>query len=233
MLAAIEQAIAEAPGARALDAISATVWRAAGDGVLADDDAHALLERIAERRTAGAATKAEAEAAPRRTIFPTRRAQRPRDPAEAVARRRRVAGCGALPPHVLERFTPSAQATLAVVVQEVREHGDCRLCYDAIAARAGCSRSSVRNAIRRAQALGFVTVEHRPVKGAKNLTNIVRVADAAWRLWIQNGTRRAKAQGDRGQRLHPHGYENKKKGLPAGATETPKPDFRRSRRRRR
>lgn len=227
----IEAAIDAAHGRQALDEIATAIWKAHGAGQVADDDAHALLERIAERRATGAARKAEST--PRRTIFPTRRAQRPRDPAEAVARRRRVAGCGALPPHVLERFTPAEQAALAIVVAEVREHGDCRLCLDAIAARAGCSRSSVRNAIRRAQALGFVTVEHRPVKGAKNLPNIVRIADAAWRLWIERGSRRAKAQGDRGQRLHPHEYENKKKGLPAGATETTKPDFRRSRRRRR
>ena len=37
------------------------------------------------------------------------------------------------------------------------------------------SRTSAQNAIREAVRRGHITVEHRPVKGRKNLTNIIRI----------------------------------------------------------
>ncbi len=235
MLEAFERALDGAHGGRALDEISATVWRAAGDGVIADDDAHTLLERIAERRAAGAATKAET--APRRTstVFPPRRPQRPPDRAEAIERRRAVAASGALPPRVAKKFTNGEQAVMAVIVGQVRcstKTGDCRLPIDAIAAMAAVSRSTVKRALHTAVRIGLVRVTERPQKGRKNLPNLIEVIDRAVMGWIRRGPQRP-ISADRGSSAASHEYKSKKKGPAAGVTEPPKPDFRRSRRRRR
>ena len=207
----MKAAIDAAYGGQALDEISATIWQAAGAGTMAEEVADALLQRIASRRAAGAARKSESAIRRPNTLFPPRRPQRPPVRAVAIERRRRVAASGALPPPVAARFTLAEQAVLAVVIGQVLVHGDCRLPIDAIAAIAGCSRSSTKNAIRAAVRLGVVRITVRPVRGARNLPNVIEVTDQAVIAWMKRRARNPSG-GYRGQNSDPHEYK-KKKGL--------------------
>ena len=239
VLEAIERALDGAHGGRALDEISATVWKAHGAGLVADDEAHVLLERIAARRAVGAARKAEsARAAPcgmRPSRFPPRRPQRPRNRADLIARRRRVAASGSLPPSLAVHFTLAETAVLAVVVAEVRERGRCALALDALAARAGCSRSSARNAIRSAEHLRLLRRTLRPRRGAKNDTNVIEIVSVEWRDWIAHGPAApiALMSGDRAQNVRSHEYSSlsRRRAKPSN-TVSMKPETDRNGRRR-
>jgi len=57
--------------------------------------------------------------------------------------------------------------------------GACVLPVDAIAALAGCSRTSVKNALRQAKLLGLILVKERRIPGRKSLTNIVTIISGA------------------------------------------------------
>jgi len=199
-------AIDAAHGGRRLDDLSRLIWRGLSEGQISEDAAQVLAERIHTRRALNAATAPyrPPQAAKGRpvSIFPPRRLQRPPCRSQAIERRRRVAASGFAPPAIASRFTVAEQAACAIIVDEVRRRGDCRLPIDAIAARAGCSRSSVKNAIRAARAAGLIRVTPRPRRGQKHLPNIVEVIDPAWRTWIRKrGNRRI---GDRGQNPDPH-----------------------------
>ncbi|MCH8491519.1 MAG: helix-turn-helix domain-containing protein [Oceanicaulis sp.] len=205
----IAQAIDAAHGGRHLDELSRLIWRGLSEGQITEDAAQGLAERIHTRRmlnsttsAAGAPHRPQERHTGRPSIFPPRRPQRPPHRPQAIERRRRVAASGFAPPAISARFTTAEQAVLAIVVDEHRRRGDCRQPIDAIAARAGCSRSSVKNAIRAARAAGLIRVTPRPRRGQKHLPNIVEVIDPAWRTWIRKrGNRRI---GDRGQNPDPH-----------------------------
>ena len=191
----IAAAIEGARGGRHLDDLSRLVWRGLSEGQITEDAAQGLAERIHTRRTLNTATQAAGAPQERRagrpSIFPPRRPQRPPQRPQAIERRRRVAASGFAPPAVASRFTVAEQAACAIIVDEVRRRGDCRLPIDAIAARAGCSRTSVQNALRAARAAGLIRVTHRPRRGQKHLPNIVEITSPEWRTWIRKrGNRR-------------------------------------------
>jgi hypothetical protein len=205
-----EQAAAAIDRARgsALDDVVRAVWQAHGQGLLDDEEAGALAERAHTRRivttaTQGAVTASQPPGRHHPSIFPPRRPQRPRKRADAIARRRRVAASGAMPPALAARFTTGETAALAIVADEVRRKGQCELPLDAIAARAGVSRSTTKNAIRTAREHGLVHVIERPRPGQKHLSNLTRIVDREWRAWLK---RRDRAASDRGQKDRPHGY---------------------------
>ena len=202
----LAMAIDAAHGGRRLDDLSRLVWRGMAENQISEDAAQRLAEKIHTRRTLNAATAPHRppQAATGRpvSIFPPRRPQRPPQRPQAIERRRRVAASGFAPPAVASRFTVAEQAALAIVVDEHRRRGDCRLPIDAIAARAGCSRTSVQNAIRAARAAGLIRVTLRPRRGQPHLPNIIEVIDPAWRDWIRKrGNRRT---GDRVQKSEHH-----------------------------
>jgi hypothetical protein len=111
-----------------------------------------------------------------------------------MERRRRWAASGRLPPQLAARFTLAECAVLAVVSAEVVRRGDCRLCIDHTAALAGVGRSTVKNAIRQARALGLITVEERKETAWRHLSNVVRVVSREWQAWMRLA-RRPSAQG--------------------------------------
>jgi hypothetical protein len=76
-------------------------------------------------------------------------------------------------------------AAFRIVSDEVRHHGVCALHIDAIAARAGTCRTTVKNALRQARRLGLITVEERRRRGQKSLTNLVRIVSPEWMAWIR------------------------------------------------
>ena len=202
----LAMAIDAAHGGRRLDDLSRLVWRGMAENQISEDAAQRLAEKIHTRRILNTTTAPHRppQAASGRpvSIFPPRRPQRPPHRPQAIERRRRVAASGSAPPAVASRFTTAEQAALAIIVDEVRRRGDCRLPIDAIAARAGVSRTSVQNAIRAARAAGLIRVTLRPRRGQPHLPNIIEVIDPAWRDWIRKrGNRRT---GDRVQKSEHH-----------------------------
>ncbi len=111
------------------------------------------------------------------------------DRARSIRRRRGIAASGMMPGPLAESFTTGEQAALAVIAGEVMEHGTCSLPLDAIAARSGTSRSTVKRAIKQARALGLVHVTERPRPGAKHLPSVIRIVSAAWLAWLKYRTR--------------------------------------------
>lgn len=124
-----------------------------------------------------------------------RKWQRSPDRAASVKRRRMLGGSSGLPDTIRHHYTEGERAALAVVAGEVKHHGVCDLPLDRIAAVAGVSRTTVQNALREARARGHVTVEPRPRKGQKNLTNVVRVSSKEWLAWLKRGPSLARSIG--------------------------------------
>jgi len=172
-----------------LDDAARAVWSALARGEIDDATASTLAERIAARRIPGNYRAPTAARVPAATSLPARRPTPP-ERRERILRRRRVAASGALPPKIACHFSTAELAALAVVVAEVRERGACTLPLAAIAARAGCSRTSVQNALRAAVRLGLVTVEERRRRWNRNAPNVVKIVSADWLTWIARGPRR-------------------------------------------
>jgi hypothetical protein len=63
--------------------------------------------------------------------------------------------------------------------------GSCELTLDHIAALAGVCRSSVKNAIRQAQRLGFVRIEVRRRSAWRNDPNVITIISPEWLLWLR------------------------------------------------
>jgi len=122
-----------------------------------------------------------------RSAFPKHRTQRSPDKQRSIERRRRLAASGPLPPQLAAHFTVGELAVLRIVGDEVRQHGCCSTYIDAIAAKAGVCRSTAKNAIREARALGLITMEERRRRGQPSLTNIIRVINSAWLAWLRLG----------------------------------------------
>ncbi|MFG5121731.1 hypothetical protein [Methylorubrum sp. POS3] len=183
----IEAAITVASSA-ALVELNRAIWQGLSSGALAEDDAGRLAEAIHARQAAAKAVAAPVTGKVRpASLFPPRRPQRAPDRAVAIERRRRLAASGPLPPALAAHFTTAELACLRIVADEVRTRGSCRLYLDAIAARAGTSRTTAKNALREARLLGLVKVEERPQYGSKNLSNVVTIIDRTWLAWIERG----------------------------------------------
>ncbi len=102
-----------------------------------------------------------------------------------MERRRRWAASGRMPPAIAARFTLAEQAVLSLVAAETCRRKDCRLSVGGMAAIAGVSETTVRNAIREAVKLDLLTVEERQITGWRNDTNIVRIISAEWTSWLR------------------------------------------------
>lgn len=95
--------------------------------------------------------------------------------------RRRWVASGRLPPQLATQFTLAEQAVLAVVAAKTAKRGDCRLANEHLAAVAGVSRSTVRGTLRRARALGLLTIEER----RRSDTNVIRIVSREWLAWMR------------------------------------------------
>ncbi len=187
----LEQFTDAAAGARnfaALDEISRLTWRALAEGHLSDDEAHGVSVGVEARRKVLKGQYAHtALSAPKPT--PARRRPVSPDKATSLARRRRWAASGALPPQIAAEFTQAEVAALAVVARECQRRGRCELPIDAIAALAGVSRTTVQNALRHARRTGALAVQERRRRSQKSLTNVVAVAAPEWQVWLRMGGR--------------------------------------------
>lgn len=172
----IRRAAETAPRA-GLPAVSALLWKAFAAGGVSEAEAEALSVLIEARKVV--------PVAPPRPLS-ARRGSRPRTDA-SMARRRRWAASGRLPPQLACLFTLAEQAVLSALAAESVQRGNCRLAVGHLAALAGVSESTVRNALREAARHGLVTIEARRVSAWRNQTNVVRIVAPAWTSWLRLG----------------------------------------------
>nr|WP_137830284.1 helix-turn-helix domain-containing protein [Methylobacterium sp. L1A1] len=186
------RAAIEAAPRLTLPAIAAQLWRAYSEGHVSEPEAEALSALIEARQAwtspdRGRSTgPIDANTPPDRAASPRtgRRGSRPRTDA-SMERRRRWAASGRLPLAIAAHFTLAEQAALALVAAETVRRKDCCLSVGGMAAIAGVSETTVRNAIREAVRLGFVTVEERRITGWRNDTNVVRIVSPEWTAWLR------------------------------------------------
>ncbi len=183
----IEAAIAVA-SSTALVELNRAIWSGLSSGALSEDDAQRLAEAIHARQVVAKTLREPVGGAGRGpTLFSPRRTQRPPERSVAIERRRSLAATGVMPPALAARFTTSELAVLKIVADEVHTRGSCRLFLDAIAARAGTSRSTAKNALRQARTLGLIEITERRQHGAKSLSNVVTIVDREWSAWMKRG----------------------------------------------
>jgi hypothetical protein len=119
--------------------------------------------------------------------FAPRRYQRSPGREASRHRRRVLARDGHMPPDVRVHYTEGQCAVLTVIAGEVKRRGVCDWPIDKIAAVAGVRRTTAQNAMREAAQLHHIAVQRRPVKGRKNLTNVISIISQEWRTWIERG----------------------------------------------
>ncbi len=173
--------------------VSALLWKAYAAGQVSEAEASDLSEAIELRKALPTAPKP----------IQQRFGSRPKTPA-SLERRRRWASAGALPPALASRFALAEQAVLAVVAAEHQKHGACTLPIGKVAALAGVSETTVRNAIREARRLGFLQVEERRVSAWRNLPNRLTITSREWLSWL-----RMRARGVGANPCSPRVQENK------------------------
>lgn len=178
----IRRAVEAAPRVKLAD-LASVMWKAYAAGQITEDEASVLSDLIEARKVIPAVPKP----APRRV------GARPRT-SESLERRRRWAASGRIPPQLACRFSTAEQAVLTVVAVEVIKKGQCSLTIGHIAALAGVSETTVRNALRTAQALNLVSIERRRRTPWMNAPNLVRIVAHEWASWLRlHGCKTVKA----------------------------------------
>lgn len=178
MMLTLDAAIADAPRCR-LDDMAKAVWQALAAGSISEHDAERLAVAVEARRAETALKHSKRQKPASEPLKPAQRQA-------AIERRRRQAASGALPPSIAAQFTLGEQAALAVIARAARQQrgGPLQWFIDKIAALAGVSRSTARNAIRKARARGFLHVTEQRVTWWRNAANKITIAAAAWRSWL-------------------------------------------------
>jgi hypothetical protein len=170
----IRRAVEASPRVK-LAEVGAVMWKAWGAGQLTDAEAQELSDLIEARK---------AIPAPEKPTQRRRVGSRPRSPA-SMERRRSWAAGSRLPPRLAARFTLAEQAVLAVIESQVRQHGVCGLTVGHIAALAGVSETTVRNAVREAKALGLVSVEESRRTAWMSYPNRIQIVSPEWLAGIR------------------------------------------------
>ena len=172
----IRRALQGTPRER-LAELAAAVWKGFACGALGEGEAQALAEEIAARKVVPTGSP---DLGNRNRCV----GSRPRSPA-AMERRRRWTSSGWLPPQLAARFTMAEAAVLSTIAAEVARRGLCRLTIGHIASLAGVSRSTVKNAVRQAAALGILTSEEWRLTAWRSAPNTVRIVSPEWRAWLR------------------------------------------------
>ena len=192
MLAQFQTAAATARTIPMLDEIARLMWRAMAEGQLSETDAAAAGAAVEARRAV--LRSPYVKPAPSKPAAARRVPTSPHRVA-SLQRKRRVASSGCLPPSLAAHFTIGELAALSMVAGLARQYGICDAPIDKIAAMAGVSRSTVKNALRLARRMGLLTVKERRHRGQKSDTNIVQIISGEWLTWLRlkGGTRGQKA----------------------------------------
>ena len=198
--------IAEMRSLSMLDVIARDVWAGWASGTVADDQANTLSEAVKARKealrggdgasaltqlkaTPGAAHAATERAGgaphPRYSIFPPKHRPKSPDRQRSIARRRRLAASGPLPPQLAAQFTTGQLAVLRIIADEVESRrGNCALTIGELAARAGVCTALARNSIRIAEGLLLITTEFRKRPGKPHLPSVIRIISKPWNAWL-------------------------------------------------
>lgn len=187
-----EQLSAAVAGARTysqFNQLSATLWKAHASGLIDDNVAQTAAEALQARKTLFA-PKYTTKKQMALSGLPKPFKQRSADRQQSIERRRRVATSGAVPSRLAASFTLSELAVLSVIARETKRQGSCQLPLDAVAAMAGCCRTTVQNALRQAISLGLIRVQERRRAGLKSLTNLISITCKEWRAWLRLGADR-------------------------------------------
>lgn len=177
-----------------LDNLGRALWHGWGKGEFSDEEAEFLSSAIEKRRPVSqrnapsVALKGVGKLAGRLGSWFTPR-QRPRSPDRKASRdrRRRLGGSSVLPDTLRHHYTEGQRAVLCIIAGEVKHHGVCDLPIDKIGALAGVCRTTVQTTLHEARRLGHIKITERPVRGRKNLPNLVEIVSAEWRTWIKRG----------------------------------------------
>lgn len=185
----LSAAVAGAKSYSQFNQLSAALWKAHASGLLDDDAAQKAAEAIQARKSLFALSYTTKNKKLTRGLTKPFK-QRSRYRQQSIERRRRVAMSGAVPSRLSAAFTLSELAVLSVIARETKRQGSCQLPLDAIAAMAGCCRSTVQNALRQAISLGLISVKERRRAGLKSLTNLISITCKEWRAWLRLGGNR-------------------------------------------
>src|SRR5262245_55115353 len=171
------------------------IWQAWAAGHLTDDQAQAAAERLSPPRAARPMLRPRLtgrgrgfQAVAQLGLFNHRRSPNRQ---ASLRRRRRLAMSGPMPPGLACHFTVGELAVMRIVGDDCRYRGRCEEFIDAIAARAGVGRSTVKRALRTARRLGLVAVTERKIHGWLNDANLVRVISPAWLAWLRHSPKTA------------------------------------------
>jgi DNA-binding transcriptional ArsR family regulator len=174
------------------DEIINKIWRANAAGQLTEDQAQELDELV--RPPSPLTTVAVVIAGPPKGYFIQRsREQRSPDRQASIARRRRLAASGPMPPALASRYTTSEQALARILADEFLAHGVVDLSRNEFGSRAGCSHATAKRALLKFEEDGLIEVERRPRSGRKHLTNLARIKNREWLTWLAHGNRKAVA----------------------------------------
>ncbi len=188
-----EQLSAAVAGARTysqFNQLSATLWKAHASGLIDDNAAQTAAEALQVRKSLFALSSCTTNKKRPISGLPKPFKQRSADRQQSIERRRRVATSGAVPSRLAASFTLSELAVLSVIARETKRQGSCQLPLDAVAAMAGCCRTTVQNALRQAISLGLIRVKERRRAGLKSLTNLISITCKEWRAWLRLGADR-------------------------------------------
>jgi hypothetical protein len=163
--------------------LSHKLWRAHAAGHLDDAQAQGLAEILDRKKGGYRDIGPPSNFAP--AASPRARRQRSSDKIASIERRRRLARASPVPPELVDQFTQGEHAVITVVAGEIARAGACTWCLDRIAAISGVCKTLVRNAMRKARAVGLLFSIERRRRGQKSLTNIVRVLCRSWGAWLR------------------------------------------------
>jgi hypothetical protein len=172
----IRRAVMASPRMK-LPEMRSAMYKAFAAGQISEAEAETLDALINTRAVIPAA-----EPAPRR-----RSGSRPRSSA-SMERRRSWAATGRLPPALAARFTLAEQSVLAVVAVEVAKKGQCTLTIGHLAALAGVSETTVRNALRAAEVLQLISIDRRRRTAWVSYPNTLNIVSKEWVLWLRLST---------------------------------------------
>jgi hypothetical protein len=194
---------------RNLDDLARTAWKACAEGLISETEAEQLAIAIEARRAttgtrpnrqghtplAGERPHELSDPGRIRTTPLPRECGSPRpergcrspDRQKSIRRRRQIASSGAVPGNLAAHFTTGELAVLSVIARQCQSRKVCDWFMDRIAAVAGVSRTTVRNALKQAKVLGLIEVTERRRTAWRNDSNLIRIISAEWLAWLGLG----------------------------------------------
>jgi hypothetical protein len=186
-----------------LDQLLRIIWSDYWPRDLSDSDAQFLAEAIQARKpesgmvTVKPVSKLNCCVISRFRPRPCRKRRTDEERVKARHRKRVLGSSSAMPDTMRQNYTEGERAALFVISSEIKRQGYCDLSNDEIGDRAGVRRTTVQNALHQARFLGHLNITERPQRGAKNLTNIIKITSAEWLAWIKRGPPASRVTGSK------------------------------------